>query len=95
MTGALIPKGTSCRVSPPPPIPTAMSTATTVQTSTTRNTKIYTKIYTQFPSPSQNCCDCAQLLSRSVVSRGIGRNRDLAGWGKWGRPHRRGPYVLA
>ena len=49
MTGALIPKGISCRASPPSPIPTATSTATTVQFSTIRNIKIYTKIYTQFP----------------------------------------------
>ena len=65
MTGALISKGISYRASPPQPIPTATSTATTVQTSTTRNTKIYT----QFPSQSQNCCDCAQLRKPAAGAR--------------------------
>ena len=64
MTGALIPKVTSCRASPPLPIPTT----TTVQTSTTRNTKIYTKIYTQFPSQSQNCCDYAAATAQLFCS---------------------------
>ena len=56
MTRALIPKETSCRVSPPPPIPIV----TIIQTSTTRNTKIYTKIYTKSTPPiaasGQNYC---------------------------------------
>ena len=69
MTGALIPKGISCRASPPPPIPTATSTATTVQISTTR----YTKIYTQFPSQSQNCAqlcqNCAQLCKPAAGAK--------------------------
>jgi len=69
MTGALIPKGTSCRASPPSPIPTATSTATTVQSSTTRNTKIYTKIYTQFPNSCASRFHCASLAPATCDSR--------------------------
>ena len=33
-------------------------------------------------SNSDLCISCNAFLSWSMVLRGIGRNRDLAGWGK-------------